>query len=76
MSSAANGSGLETPLSVPFDPFSMSAVSQAVPSAQYNPYLEDNSSMGAGAAYFQAQSAYAPSVQPVRQTAAFVWSFN
>lgn len=65
MTSTANGSELNTPLPVPFDPFSMTGVSQAVPSAQYNPYLEDNGSMGAGAGYFQAQSAYAPSVQPV-----------
>lgn len=51
---------------VPFDPFAMSAVGQAMPAAQYNPYLEDtNSITNNGAAYFPPQPAYTAPAQPV-----------
>ncbi|TAQ85954.1 hypothetical protein B7494_g5721 [Chlorociboria aeruginascens] len=52
---------------VPFDPFSMSAVAQAMPSAQYNPYLEENSNLANnGSGYFQTQANYSAPVQPLQ----------
>lgn len=50
-----------------YDPFSMSAVAQAIPPAQFNPYLEDNASItGTTAAYYGGQNTYATAIQPVR----------
>jgi PAB-dependent poly(A)-specific ribonuclease subunit 3 len=44
----------------------MSSISQAMPSAPYNPYLEDTSAMPSnGAAYYQAQPSFAAPAQPV-----------
>jgi hypothetical protein len=44
----------------------MSAVGQAIPTPQYNPYLEDtNNIANNGAAYFPPQPAYTAPAQPV-----------
>lgn len=53
---------------VPYDPFTIPNVSQAAPT-QYNPYLEDNSNLVAGAntAYYPTQASYAPTAQPVSE---------
>jgi hypothetical protein len=51
---------------MPYDPFSMSTVADAMPSAPYNPYLQDNTAIpNNGAAYYQAQPSYAAPAQPV-----------
>lgn len=63
LQSTLNGGGLDA--QVPFDPFTIPNSTQAVPAAQYNPYLED-SSAGASAAYYPGQASYAPTAQPVR----------
>jgi PAB-dependent poly(A)-specific ribonuclease subunit 3 len=61
---ASNGTTADA--QVPFDPFSMNSVTQAMPTAQYNPYLEDTSNIGSnGAAYYQAQTTYTAPAQPV-----------
>ena len=45
----------------------MAPLAQAMPTTQYNPYLEDNSSMAAnGAPYYQSQTTYTAPAQPVR----------
>lgn len=52
---------------MPYDPFSMPAVADALPAAPYNPYLQENTSMPSnGAAYYQAQPSFAAPAQPVR----------
>lgn len=44
----------------------MGSVVQALPTAQYNPYLEDASNIGnSNSAYYQTQSAYTAPAQPV-----------
>jgi len=44
----------------------MTAVAQAIPTAQYNPYLEDANGIGSStAAYYQPQATYAAPAQPV-----------
>lgn len=44
----------------------MAAVAQVIPSATYNPYLEENNQLGSnGTAYYQGQANYAASIQPV-----------
>ncbi|KAH8811381.1 hypothetical protein F5884DRAFT_749766 [Xylogone sp. PMI_703] len=48
-----------------YDPFTMSTVTPALPSAQYNPYLEDNSNISSSAAYYASQNAYTAPIQPV-----------
>ncbi|CAG8954277.1 hypothetical protein HYFRA_00005898 [Hymenoscyphus fraxineus] len=50
------------------DPFQMSAVTQAMPTpTQYNPYLEENSTMGSnGAGYFQSAAAFIAPGQPLQ----------
>jgi PAB-dependent poly(A)-specific ribonuclease subunit 3 len=64
MSSTQNGTAVDSQIS--YDPFAMATVAATVPTPQFNPYLEDGSGLaGAGAAYFQTQNAFAPSVQPV-----------
>ncbi|KAI1392178.1 uncharacterized protein F4822DRAFT_425389 [Hypoxylon trugodes] len=53
--------------SLGYDPFTMSSVSQALPSAQYNPYAEDHNALaGAGASYFTAQNSYTAPSQPLQ----------
>ncbi|KAG9234504.1 PAB-dependent poly(A)-specific ribonuclease subunit PAN3 [Amylocarpus encephaloides] len=53
---------------VAYDPFQMSAVTQAVPTAtQYNPYLEDNSSLGGNTAgFYPASTSFVPPTQPLQ----------
>lgn len=59
-----NGSSSDT--SNPYDPFSMSAVNQAMPSTQYNPYANDQNNLGGSTApFFPGQSGYAAPAQPV-----------
>jgi PAB-dependent poly(A)-specific ribonuclease subunit 3 len=44
----------------------MAAVTQAIPTTQYNPYLEDTTSITAnGGAFFQGQANYTTPVQPL-----------
>ncbi|KAI1766100.1 hypothetical protein GGR53DRAFT_232849 [Hypoxylon sp. FL1150] len=62
---ATNGSADNGSLG--YDPFSMSTVSQALPSTQYNPYAEDHNALaGAGAPYYTAQNSYTPPSQPLQ----------
>ncbi|PQE27023.1 PAB-dependent poly(A)-specific ribonuclease subunit PAN3 protein [Rutstroemia sp. NJR-2017a BBW] len=57
-----NGTSTENP----YDPFQMAAVTQAIPTTQYNPYLEDTTSITAnGGAFFQGQTNYSTPVQPL-----------
>jgi PAB-dependent poly(A)-specific ribonuclease subunit 3 len=45
----------------------MGTVNQALPTTQYNPYLEDTSNLpNNGSAYYQPQSTYTAPAQPVR----------
>lgn len=49
-----------------YDPFSMSAVNQAIPSTPYNPYANDQNNLGGSTApFFSGQSGYAAPAQPV-----------
>jgi len=61
----ANGAVQDAQL--PYDPFSMSSMAQGMPSAPYNPYLEENSAMPSnGAAYYQPQTGtFTAPAQPV-----------
>ncbi len=43
----------------------MQAMCQAMPTAAYNPYLEENSIPTNAAGYFQTQTAFAGPAQPV-----------
>ncbi|KAI2634720.1 hypothetical protein GGS26DRAFT_581572 [Hypomontagnella submonticulosa] len=62
--SATNGTAESGSL---YDPFAMSNVNQALPSAPYNPYAEDHSTLaGAGASYFTAQNSYTAPSQPLQ----------
>ncbi|KAI1212791.1 uncharacterized protein F4807DRAFT_414463 [Annulohypoxylon truncatum] len=62
---ATNGSTDSGSLS--YDPFTMSAVNQALPTAPYNPYAEDHSALaGAGAPYYAAQTSYTAPSQPLQ----------
>ncbi|KAI1472327.1 uncharacterized protein F4812DRAFT_454142 [Daldinia caldariorum] len=62
---ATNGSADGGPLG--YDPFTMPSVSQALPSAQYNPYADDHNALaGAGAPYFAAQNSYTTPSQPLQ----------
>ncbi|KAE9379831.1 hypothetical protein N431DRAFT_432215 [Stipitochalara longipes BDJ] len=62
---ASNGTAPDAQM--PYDPFSMSSVADAMPSAPYNPYLQDNSAMPSnGAAYYQAQPSFAAPAQPLQ----------
>lgn len=65
LQSTLNGSTLDAQVS--YDPFTMPNATQSVPSAQYNPYLEDSANMvaGSGTAYYPAQASYAATAQPV-----------
>ncbi|KAI1417191.1 hypothetical protein F5Y13DRAFT_152224 [Hypoxylon sp. FL1857] len=50
-----------------YDPFTMSSVNQALPSAQYNPYAEDHNALaGAGASYYTPQNSYTAPSQPLQ----------
>jgi len=70
---AANGTAADAQM--PYDPFSMSSVADAMPSAPYNPYLQDNSAMPSnGAGYYQHQPSFAAPAQPVsKQFATFAF---
>lgn len=61
--SSANGSAQDG--AVNFDPFSMNAVGQSLPSAQYNPYADDHGGLGAGAAFFNPPGAFQTPLQPL-----------
>lgn len=64
---APNGAGADSQL--PYDPFSMSAVGQAIPTTQYNPYLEETNNLANnGATYFPSQPTYTAPAQPVSFT--------
>ncbi|KAI1475745.1 hypothetical protein K445DRAFT_65519 [Daldinia sp. EC12] len=53
--------------SLGYDPFTMSSVNQALPSAQYNPYADDHNALaGAGAPYYAAQNSYTAPTQPLQ----------
>ncbi|GJN81959.1 PAB-dependent poly(A)-specific ribonuclease subunit 3 [Purpureocillium lilacinum] len=62
--SGANGSNHE---GSSFDPFTMAAVGQNLPTPQYNPYAEDHNAMGGGAtSFFPAQGAFTTPLQPLQ----------
>lgn len=64
--SALNGNTLDSQVS--YDPFTLPNAGQTVPSAQYNPYLEDNVNIvgGAGGSYYPTQGTYAATAQPLQ----------
>ncbi|KAI1080502.1 hypothetical protein F5B20DRAFT_580168 [Whalleya microplaca] len=63
--SATNGSSDNGSLG--YDPFTMSSVTQALPSAQYNPYAEEHNALtGAGSPFYGAQSTYTAPSQPLQ----------
>lgn len=65
VTTTANGSVQDG--AVQYDPFGMASVGQSLPPAQFNPYAEDHSGMGAaGASYFQNQAAFAAPLQPLQ----------
>lgn len=43
----------------------MQAMNQAMPTAPYNPYLEENNIQTNAAGYFQTQAAFSSPAQPV-----------
>lgn len=49
-----------------FEPFSLGSMSQALPSAPFNPYLENATTMANTGAYFQAQSSFSAPTQPLQ----------
>ncbi|KAI1101425.1 hypothetical protein F4804DRAFT_343975 [Jackrogersella minutella] len=62
---ATNGSSDNGTLS--YDPFTMSSVNQALPPAQYNPYVDDQNALaGAGSPYYTAQNSYTAPSQPLQ----------
>ncbi|CAM1501597.1 Fc.00g035810.m01.CDS01 [Cosmosporella sp. VM-42] len=64
-SATTNGSSQDGGVS--FDPFSMSSVSQTLPSTPFNPYAEDHGAIGAPTSnYFQAQGAFNAPLQPLQ----------
>ena len=50
-----------------YDPFAMATVGHALPTAQYNPYANDQNSLGGHgtAAYYQGQPSFSAPLQPV-----------
>ncbi|KAH6688919.1 PAB-dependent poly(A)-specific ribonuclease subunit PAN3 [Plectosphaerella plurivora] len=63
-SPSANGNAAETPMA--YDAFSMAGLGQGLSTAQYNPYLDDPSGMGASSSIFQQQNAFAAPIQPLQ----------
>ncbi|KAL3422743.1 pab-dependent poly -specific ribonuclease subunit pan3 [Phlyctema vagabunda] len=62
---STNGASSDGQMS--FDPFSLSAVNSALPTPQYNPYLEENNPLAnAGAGYYAGQAGYTASAQPIQ----------
>ena len=63
--STLNGNTLDSQVS--YDPFTIPNAAQAVSTAQYNPYLEENANMvsGTAASYYSGQASYAAAAQPV-----------
>ncbi|KAF4634548.1 hypothetical protein G7Y89_g3563 [Cudoniella acicularis] len=63
---STDGAGSEA--HVTYDPFQMSSVGQTLPTAtQYNPYIDDSTSMASnGAAYYGASTAFIPPSQPLQ----------
>ncbi|QUC21824.1 uncharacterized protein UV8b_06065 [Ustilaginoidea virens] len=61
---ASNGASHDAALN--YDPFSMSAVGQNLPSAPYNPYTDEHAIPGAGAGFYPGSSAYAAPLQPLQ----------
>jgi PAB-dependent poly(A)-specific ribonuclease subunit 3 len=60
--SLLNGNTLDAQVS--YDPFTMTGASQEVAANPYNPY--DAANLGAGSAYYSAQSAYGAATQPLQ----------
>ena len=61
---ATNGTSTKT---ATMDPFSMASVAQSVPTAQYNPYLDDSNNMGNNSGnYYQSQPNYTAPAQPLQ----------
>ncbi|KAF4448903.1 hypothetical protein F53441_7727 [Fusarium austroafricanum] len=61
----ANGSTQDAGIS--YDPFTVPAVNQGLPTPQFNPYAEDPGALSAhGPSYFPAQTAFANIVQPLQ----------
>ncbi|KAK0110148.1 PAB-dependent poly(A)-specific ribonuclease subunit 3 [Cadophora gregata] len=60
----ANGAAPDAQTS--YDPFSMQTMNQAMPSAPYNPYLEENNIPTNAAGYFQTQAAFSSPAQPLQ----------
>ncbi|KAI5463994.1 hypothetical protein BGZ63DRAFT_400979 [Mariannaea sp. PMI_226] len=63
---APSPNGTAQDASVSFDPFSMSSVSQGLPTPQFNPYADDHGALGHGTSYFQAQGAFPTPLQPLQ----------
>ncbi|KAH7176685.1 hypothetical protein EDB81DRAFT_48462 [Dactylonectria macrodidyma] len=67
INAAATTNGSAQDGTVSFDPFSMSSVSQGLPTPQFNPYADDHGGLGPhGSNYFQAQGAFPTSLQPLQ----------
>lgn len=66
LSQAVSSNGT-TPDPASYDPFSMAAVAQAMPTTQFNPYLDDTSNIANnGSAYYQTQPTYTAPAQPLQ----------
>ncbi|KAG6020946.1 hypothetical protein E4U41_002675 [Claviceps citrina] len=59
-----NGSGQDG--TATYNPFSMASVGQNLPGAHFNPYADDHALAGAGASFYPASGAFAPSLQPLQ----------
>ncbi|KAK8037506.1 hypothetical protein PG991_000852 [Apiospora marii] len=68
LNTATATNGTATDSSNVYDPFSMSAISQSIPAAQFNPYAEDPTGgmAGGGTSFYPAQGAYAAPIQPLQ----------
>ncbi|KAG9254114.1 PAB-dependent poly(A)-specific ribonuclease subunit PAN3 [Emericellopsis atlantica] len=58
---------------VAFDPFSMQAVGQSLPTTPFNPYADDQAALGAGAGFFPSQNAYQTPLQPLQHHLYSTW---
>lgn len=67
LNTATASNGTSTESSNVYDPFSMSGMSQTIPTAQYNPYAEDPTGMaGSSSSFYPAQGGYAAPIQPLQ----------
>ncbi|KAK8023601.1 hypothetical protein PG993_011667 [Apiospora rasikravindrae] len=67
LNTTAATNGTATDSSNVYDPFSMSGMSQTIPTAQFNPYAEDPTGMAGGStSFYPAQGAYAAPIQPLQ----------